>query len=199
MVLDAATFANQLRCVDQEGCAGDLLEQAGRGRSGIWPLLKSASTMRPPRSHEAAGNDRTPRCHRADRVVISSEATRNDRREAPTVGRTNAAMSAKLTSSGLTIRQSCIWARAKRRGLPDFRRWPRSAMEAAGSGHPQTLQCPRHVFVLGKQARRYPGSFGPADEGHEIGSHTYMPSNLSEASDEQVTLELNAPSGCWNG
>ncbi len=47
-------------------------------------------------------------------------------------------------------------------------------------------------FVVGKQAEEYPGLVRRiVKEGHEIGSHTYTHSNLAEASERQIELELN--------
>ncbi len=48
-------------------------------------------------------------------------------------------------------------------------------------------------FLVGRQAEQYPWLVRRiANEGHEIGNHTYTHANLAEAPDQQVRLELNA-------
>ena len=45
--LDASTFANQLRALDQQGCAGILISQLGTEDPGIWPILGQHSAGEP--------------------------------------------------------------------------------------------------------------------------------------------------------
>jgi cellulose synthase/poly-beta-1,6-N-acetylglucosamine synthase-like glycosyltransferase/peptidoglycan/xylan/chitin deacetylase (PgdA/CDA1 family)/spore germination protein YaaH len=48
-------------------------------------------------------------------------------------------------------------------------------------------------FIVGRQAEQYPHLLQRiADEGHEIGNHTFFHPDLSRASDEEIRLELNA-------
>ncbi len=193
--LDAATFANQLRCVDQEGCAGVLLNKLGEEDPGIWPLLKTASGDAPAKA--LLGRLETIEPKNVIAQIGSGDFLRAELDTAPG--------------------QRQLWTDGRGYVSETYQQWPvYPTIVHLGQGKSeevcltfddgpdpqwtlQVLDILKHYgvhatfFVLGKQAERYPELIRRIlDEGHEIGSHTYMHSNLSEASDEQVTLELNA-------
>ncbi|MGB8465637.1 MAG: glycosyltransferase [Terrimicrobiaceae bacterium] len=193
--LDASTFANQLRSLDQEGCAGVLINQLGTEDPGIWPILDHHS-----------GDEPSPQ-------LLQELETIEPKSVIAQIGEGDF-LTADLTSESGS-RQ--LWVDSDGYVCETYKKWPVYPtvvhFQDAKPNHvaltfddgpdpkwtPQILDILRqyHVhatfFVIGKHAEDHPGLIRRIlKEGHEIGSHTYTHPNLSEITPEQTTLELNA-------
>jgi peptidoglycan/xylan/chitin deacetylase (PgdA/CDA1 family) len=193
--LDASTFANQLRSLDQEACGGVLINQLGTEDPGVWPVLDQHS-----------GDEPSPKLlHQLETIDPKSVIAQ--------IGDGDF-LTADLTSES-GKRQ--LWMDSEDYVCETYQRWPIYPtvvhFQAAKPNHvaltfddgpdskwtPQILDILRkyHVnatfFVIGKNAEEHPSLIRRIlREGHEIGSHTYTHPDLSEVSSEQATLELNA-------
>ena len=193
--LDASTFANQLRALDSEGCAGVLINQLGTEDPGIWPVLNHHSDDRP-----------SPR-------LLQPLETLDPKNVIAQIGDGDF-LTADLTSES-GKRQ--LWVDSDGYVCETYKQWPvyptvvhfqdAKPYQVAltfddgpdPKWTPQILDILRqnHVhatfFVIGKHAEDNPSLIRRIlKEGHEIGSHTYTHPNLSETTGEQATLELNA-------
>lgn len=193
--LDASTFANQARSVDEEGCAGLLVNQLGQEDPGIWPLLKTASGRSPTQ------ND------------LDSVGLLDPQHAIAQIGEGDFIRAELDSAPG----QRIVWKDAQGYLCETYQQWPVYPMIVhLGSDKPNEVcltfddgpdpkWTPRILdilkqhnihatfFILGRQAEAYPDLIRRiVAEGHELGSHTYTHPNLSEARPEQTTLELNA-------
>ena len=193
--LDASTFANQLRTVDQEGCAGVLISQLGTEDPGIWPVLDQHSADEPTQK------------------LLEQLEPIEPKGLVAQVG-DGAFLTAELTSEPGKRK---LWIDSAGYVCETYERWPHYAaivhFEKAAPHEvaltfddgpdpkwtPQILDILRRYgvhatfFVIGRNAENHPSIVRRIlAEGHEIGNHTYTHPNLSEATSEQITLELNA-------
>lgn len=193
--LDASTLVNQLRTVDQEGCAGVLISQLGTEDPGIWPVLDQHSADEPTQK------------------LLEELEPIEPKGLVAQVG-DGAFLTAELTSESGKRK---LWIDSAGYVCETYERWPHYAaivhFEKAAPHEvaltfddgpdpkwtPQILDILRRhgvhatFFVIGKNAENHPSIVRRIlAEGHEIGNHTYTHPNLSEAASEQITLELNA-------
>lgn len=192
--LDATTLANQLRSVEQEGCAGVILNRLGTEDPGIWPVL----------AHRAAED--AP----AQLKEIATIAPKNVIAQ---IGKGDFLVADLESVPG----QRQVWRDASGYVCETYQKWPvYPTVIHEGAGKPGQValtfddgpdpewtpkildilkehHASATFFVLGKHAEEYPQLVRRIlREGHEIGSHTYTHPNLSEISEEQAMLELNA-------
>lgn len=194
--LDATTFANQLRSVDEEGCAGIMLNSLGNEDPGVWSVLASPN------------QDKLPA------PVLRQLESLTPGQTIAQIG-TGDFLTADLGSAG-GARQ--VWRDNIDGAVSEtFKKWPvYPTITHVGNEKPRRVaitfddgpdpewtpkildilrQHKVHAtfFLVGRNAEDYPGLVRRiVKEGHEIGSHTYTHANLAEAGDEQTVLELNA-------
>ena len=193
--LDASTFANQLRELDQEGCGGVLVNQLGMEDPGIWPALAQHSS-----------DEATPQ-------LLQQLESIDPKSTIAQIG------DGDFLTADLNSRPGSrqLWVDGDGYVCETYKQWPvyptvvhfqdakpHFVALTFDDGPdpkwtPQILDILRqyHVhatfFIIGKHAENYPGLVRRIlKEGHEIGSHTYTHPNLSEVTPEQATLELNA-------
>lgn len=193
--LDATTFANQLRASEQEQCAGVMINQLGLEDPGIRTALAHRSPLLP------AGRSL------AEMEVMDPHET------IAHIGEGDLLQAEINSSPGYRS----LWLDEDERICEKYLQWPVfPTVVHFGLGQPDQVALtfddgpdpkwtPKILdilkehrvhatfFILGKNAENYPSLVRRiVREGHEIGSHTYTHPNLSEASAEQVQLELNA-------
>lgn len=192
--LDASTFLNQLKEVEQEGCGGVMIDRLGLEDPSIWSLLESPEESL-----------KTEAVFDKMRIIKPAHTLAN-------VGEGDFIEADMATSQG--ERSFSIDREGK--VCVDYKIFPHYVTlyhQASGKPNevaltfddgpspytPQILDilARYHVhatfFLIGKQCEKYPKLVRRIlAEGHTIGSHTYTHHNLSESSEEQTILELNA-------
>ncbi len=192
--LDASTFLNQLKEVEQEGCGGVMIDRLGLEDPAIWKLLElpedSLKTeavfdkMRLIDPRDTIANIGEGDFIEADMATSQGERSFSVDRDG------NVCVDYKLFPHYVTLYH-------QGRGHPN-----EVALTFDDGPSPYTAQIldilaqyhvPATFFLLGKQCEKYPKLVRRIlAEGHTIGSHTYTHHNLSESSAEQTILELNA-------
>jgi peptidoglycan-N-acetylglucosamine deacetylase len=193
--LDASTFANQLRALDQEGCAGVIINQLGTEDPDVWSILDH-------HSHDEPSPQLLQQFEAIEPKSVIAQIGDGD------------FLTADVTSEAGRRK---LWVDSDGYVCETYEKWPVYPtvvhFEDAKPNQvaltfddgpdpkwtPQILDILRqnHVhatfFVIGKHAEDHPGLIRRIlREGHEIGNHTYTHPDLSEVSPEQATLELNA-------
>lgn len=193
--LDAITFLNQLRAVKTLKLGGIAIQKLGEEDPQIWDVLTMRDVLAPSQ----------PALERLQKMKASDCVTNVGQGEIVTVDDTR--------DDGVRqIKQ--VGGRYVAAYTDDFPTYPTVFHQGAGDEHAVTLTfddgpdpkwtpkildiLKKHnvkatFFVLGSQAENYPGLVQRiVNEGHEIGNHSYTHPNISEISDQQIRLELNA-------
>ena len=193
--LDASTFANHLRALNQEGCGGVLINQLGTEDPDIWSLLdlhwndepspqllQQLETIEPKRLIAQIGDgdflkaDLTSEDGRRKLWVDSNGYVCETYEKWPVYPTVVHFQVAKPNQVALTFDDG-----------PDLN-WTPQILDILRQNHVHAT-----FFVIGKHAEEHPALIRRIlHEGHEIGSHTYTHPNLSDVSREQAILELNA-------
>ncbi len=193
--LDASTLANQMKEVSRQNCGGILLNQLGMEDPGVWPIVTAQSA-------EHIG---PAVLNRLQAIAPGSEIAQIGEGEFLRAEMANTPGHRRMSrdKSGLVTESYLSWPAyptiihlgsvpADRVALtfddgPDPR-WTPQILDIL-----KRYNVHATFFVLGRNAEDHPELIQRIlREGHEIGSHTYSHPNLSEASPEKITLELNA-------
>ena len=201
--LDAITFLNHLRAIRSEKLGGIAINKLGTEDPGIWDVLniKDVQALNQPAINRLSlmkGSDTITNIGHGE-IVTVDDTQDNGTREI----KFDAANRYTATYDGTDS--------DPQRGFPTY---PILYHEGAGGEHEVSLtfddgpdpkwtplildilkakNVKATFFMLGSQAEQYPRLVQRIlAEGHEIGNHTYTHRNLSEASDQQIRLELNA-------
>ena len=192
-LLDASTFANQLRALDQEGCAGVLIDHLGTEDPHVWSILNHHSdyepkvlqeleTVEPKKTIAQIGDgdflnaDLSSKSGRRKLWVNPDGYLCETFEQFPIYPTVTHFQNAKPNQVALTFDDG-----------PDPE-WTPQILDILRQNHVHAT-----FFVIGKHAEDHPSLIRRIlREGHEIGSHTYTHPDLSEVSPEHVTLELNA-------
>ena len=199
--LDAITFFNQLKIIAPHALGGIALDRLGEEDPGVWKALKLISKM------TVEGRDE-PSIQELDGLEILSL-----KNEVASIG------TGDFLSLGDEPSQGCRSMHLESTGLMSscYEDFPRPACvyhQGAAQPHQVALtfddgpdptwtprilrilkekKAPAAFFIVGSQAQQFPDLVVKIlDQGHELGNHTYTHQNLATASDEQISLELNA-------
>ena len=189
-LLDAASGWNQLRAAHLEGVAGVAMWRLGSEDPGLWPVLASFGSSRPPDlSHISQMTN----------VDVEGSGEILTVREVPTAGRRRIG----ADSSGLIRAEDfqslptpyVVQRTGYRPGMvaltfddgPDSE-WTPPILDILHARH-----VPATFFVIGKSGLSQPGLLNRiVREGHELGNHSYTHPNFAELSARATRLELNA-------
>ena len=193
--LDAITFLNQLRAIKKLNLGGIAIQQLGEEDPQIWDVL----TMRDVLAPSKKALDRLQKMRTSDTVtnvgqgeIVTVDDTRDDGvRDIKKIdGRYVATYSADFPTYPTVFHQGAGDEHAVTLTFDDGPdpKWTPKILDVLKEHHVKAT-----FFVLGSQVENYPWLVQRIiSEGHEIGNHTYTHPNISEISDQQIRLELNA-------
>jgi cellulose synthase/poly-beta-1,6-N-acetylglucosamine synthase-like glycosyltransferase/peptidoglycan/xylan/chitin deacetylase (PgdA/CDA1 family)/spore germination protein YaaH len=199
--LDAITFFNQLHTISHYPIGGIALDRLGEEDPDIWKALKFISKMKTEDRHEPTTEE------------LEAFETLSLKNEVASIGRGDFLSVGDEPSKGwrdITLEPTEFMSSL-------YEEFPRPACvyhQGAAPLHQVALtfddgpdptwtprilrilkekKVPAAFFVVGSQAQQFPDLLVQIlEEGHELGNHTYTHQNLAAASDEQISLELNA-------
>ncbi|MFM8363546.1 MAG: polysaccharide deacetylase family protein [Verrucomicrobiota bacterium] len=188
---DAATFANQCRAVHSAGLAGIALDRLGFEDPGIWEILSQPMQVDPSKlSTVIPGGYGVTSIGKGE--VVNLDPTVLDGRRKFSVGADgNIASSYSVFPAHPTLFR--MGGHGPERVCLSFDDGPDPRWT------PQILDILKErgvkaaFFVVGKNAELHPDLIRRiADEGHEIGNHSFTHSNLAALPESMVKVELNA-------
>lgn len=193
--LDAITFANQLRKLQQQGWGGVALQQLGTEDPGIWKVLAKRSGLKnPDRSllrelEEMSPENAMANISRGEVVSVDVEREPGRRKVQFLEGRFTSQYVDMPTYPTLYR----VGGQDKSQVVLSFDDGPDPEWTPQILDILKQLQVKATFFVVGSRAEANPELIKRiVKEGHLLGNHSYTHANLAESSDEQVNLELNA-------
>lgn len=193
-MLDAASLHNQLKTLTRLGVRNVALSDLGFEDPGVWPVLQNAVTGDVDLVH------RLRNVHLDGYVSYTGDGPFL-RYQAPLkVGRRSVEFDAMGHIAQLTYQQIPAATRVERfgRAAPDqivltFDDGPHPEYTPAILDVLQAEGVPATFFVVGNASARSPELISRIlDEGHELGSHTYMHPRMAQISTYRAVVEVNS-------
>lgn len=199
--LDAITFFNQLKTIAPYPIGGIALDRLGNEDPGVWKALKCISKIYIEHRKEPSEEE----LETLETLSLKNEVASIGTGDFLSLGDepTQGWRSLHVDSTGLINatyeefpRPACVYhqgAAPPHQVALTFDDGPDPTWTPRILRILKEKKVPASFFVVGSQAQQFPDLIVHIlDQGHELGNHTYTHQNLATASDEQISLELNA-------
>jgi len=199
--LDAITFFNQLKIIAPHALGGIALDRLGEEDPGVWKALKIISKM----TVEGRDEPSIEELDGLETLSLKNEVASIGTGDFLSLGDepSQGWRSMHLESNGLMSscyedfpRPACVYhqgAAPPHQVALTFDDGPDPTWTPRILRILKDKKAPAAFFIVGSQAQQFPDLVVKIlDQGHELGNHTYTHQNLATASDEQISLELNA-------
>ncbi|MFZ4482780.1 MAG: polysaccharide deacetylase family protein [Chthoniobacterales bacterium] len=189
--LDAASLANQYNAVRDRGLAGIALNRVGLEDPGIWKILAANTTATADMLEQTMpGGLSVTSIGRGE--VVNLDPTTLPGRRAFTVN-SSGQISCHYETPPAHPTLFCMGGTDASRVCLTFDDGPDPDWTPAILDILKERGLKATFFIVGTEAEKYPDIIRRmAEEGHEIGNHTYTHPNLAEAPEALIKLELNA-------
>ena len=199
--LDAITFFNQLQIISSYPIGGIGIDRLGEEDPGIWKALKLISKMKIEGSREPTTEELEPfeTLSLKNEVASIGDGDFLSIGDEPSTGWRDITLEPTKFIRSLYEefpRPACVYhqgAAPPHQVALTFDDGPDPTWTPRILRILKEKKVPAAFFVVGSQAQQFPDLLVQIlEEGHELGNHTYTHQNLAVASDEQISLELNA-------